>query len=473
MIGRKREITALQEAMDSQQSEFVALYGRRRVGKTFLVTEFFNDKFAFHHSGLEGATLRASLSSFREALRHQGHPKCPRLATWIEAFSELETLLENLPRGRKVVFLDELPWYDTPKSGFLTAFESFWNGWASVRRDILLVVCGSATTWIVEKVLRSRGGLHNRVTRQLPIAPFSLSECEEFARYKGLSMDRRQIAECYMALGGVAYYWSLLRPGMSAAQNFDWLFFGEADEMRGEYNRLFSSLFKRPTRHLAIVEALGRRQAGMTRKEILAAVPGGAGEDTTRCLEELCACGFLRRYSMIGRIKKDAIYQLIDPFTAFHFRFLRDRVGTDEHFWTLLHETPEVNAWRGLAFERLCLWHLPQLRAALGISGVLTDAYSWRGKKTEDGDKPVQIDLLLDRRDGIIDLCEMKYTASPYELDAGEVARLAERAGQFVRQTGTRKAVSTVLVSASGIKRNKYAGNIQSVVTLEDLFREV
>ena len=473
MIGRKREITALQEAMDSQQSEFVALYGRRRVGKTFLVTEFFNDKFAFHHSGLEGATLRASLSSFREALRHQGHPKCPRLATWIEAFSELETLLESLPRGRKVVFLDELPWYDTPKSGFLTAFESFWNGWASVRRDILLVVCGSATTWIVEKVLRSRGGLHNRVTRQLPIAPFSLSECEEFARYKGLSMDRRQIAECYMALGGVAYYWSLLRPGMSAAQNFDWLFFGEADEMRGEYNRLFSSLFKRPTRHLAIVEALGRRQAGMTRKEILAAVPGGAGEDTTRCLEELCACGFLRRYSMIGRIKKDAIYQLIDPFTAFHFRFLRDRVGTDEHFWTLLHEAPEVNAWRGLAFERLCLWHLPQLRAALGISGVLTDAYSWRGKKTEDGDKPVQIDLLLDRRDGIIDLCEMKYTASPYELDAGEVARLAERAGQFVRQTGTRKAVSTVLVSASGIKRNKYAGNIQSVVTLEDLFREV
>ena len=473
MIGRKREITALQEAMDSQQSEFVALYGRRRVGKTFLVTEFFNDKFAFHHSGLEGATLRASLSSFREALRHQGHPKCPRLATWIEAFSELETLLESLPRGRKVVFLDELPWYDTPKSGFLTAFESFWNGWASVRRDILLVVCGSATTWIVEKVLRSRGGLHNRVTRQLPIAPFSLLECEEFARYKGLSMDRRQIAECYMALGGVAYYWSLLRPGMSAAQNFDWLFFGEADEMRGEYNRLFASLFKRPSRHLAIVEALGHRQAGMTRKEILVAVPGGAGEDTTRCLEELCACGFLRRYSMIGRIKKDAIYQLIDPFTAFHFRFLRDRVGTDEHFWTLLHETPEVNTWRGLAFERLCLWHLPQLRAALGISGVLTDAYSWRGKKTDDGDKPVQIDLLLDRRDGIINLCEMKYTASPYELDAGEVARLAERAGQFVRQTGTRKAVSTVLVSASGIKRNKYAGNIQSVVTLEDLFREV
>lgn len=475
MIGRKNEIAMLQEALDSDQSEFVALYGRRRVGKTFLVTEFFTGQFAFHHAGLENATLKESLLSFREALRHQGHPKCPRLATWIEAFSELEWLLERLSARRKVVFLDELPWYDTPKSGFLTAFESFWNGWASVRRDIVLVVCGSATTWIVEKVLRNRGGLHNRVTRQLPIAPFTLHECEEFARYKGLPFDRRQIAECYMALGGVAYYWSLLRPGLPAAQNFDHLFFGEADEMRNEYGRIFSSLFKRPTRHLAVVEALGSRRSGMTWTEVRKAVPGGAGEDTTRCLEELCDCGFLRRYSMIGHRKKDAIYQLVDPFTAFHFKFLRTGPGTavDEHFWTLSQNSPELNAWRGLAFERICLWHLPQIRAALGIAGVLTGAYSWRGRKTEDGDRPVQIDLLLDRRDGVINLCEMKYSSAPYELDAEETERLAERAAQFVRQTGTRKAVSTVLVAASGANRNKYSGNIQAVVTLDDLFREI
>ena len=475
MIGRKNEIAMLQEALDSDQSEFGALYGRRRVGKTFLVTEFFTGQFAFHHAGLENATLKESLLSFREALRHQGHPKCPRLATWIEAFSELEWLLERLSARRKVVFLDELPWYDTPKSGFLTAFESFWNGWASVRRDIVLVVCGSATTWIVEKVLRNRGGLHNRVTRQLPIAPFTLHECEEFARYKGLPFDRRQIAECYMALGGVAYYWSLLRPGLTAAQNFDHLFFGEADEMRNEYGRIFSSLFKRPTRHLAVVEALGSRRSGMTWTEVRKAVPGGAGEDTTRCLEELCDCGFLRRYSMIGHRKKDAIYQLVDPFTAFHFKFLRTGPGTaaDEHFWTLSQNSPELNAWRGLAFERICLWHLPQIRAALGIAGVLTGAYSWRGRKTEDGDRPVQIDLLLDRRDGVINLCEMKYSSAPYELDAEETERLAERAAQFVRQTGTRKAVSTVLVAAFGAKRNKYSGNIQAVVTLDDLFREI
>ena len=191
MIGRDKEIQALRSAMDSDKSEFVALYGRRRVGKTFLVSEFFNGKFAFHHAGLEGASRHETLASFREALRRQGRPSCPRLTSWIRAFSELESLLEGLPAGRKVVFLDELPWYDTPKSGFLCAFESFWNGWASLRKDILLVICGSATTWIVDKVIRNRGGLHDRVTRQLPIVPFTWGVCEEYARYKHLDFDRK------------------------------------------------------------------------------------------------------------------------------------------------------------------------------------------------------------------------------------------------------------------------------------------
>lgn len=471
MIGRTREIAELRRAADSDNSEFVALYGRRRVGKTFLIEEVFNGRFAFHHAGMEGAPKRSQLESFREALRHQGHSACPRLTSWIMAFSELETLLEGLPDGKKTVFLDELPWFDTPKSGFLTALESFWNGWACLRKDILLIVCGSATSWIVEKVLRNRGGLYNRVTVRIPVAPFTLAECEEYAKYKHLGLDRMQIAECYMAFGGVAYYWSLLREGMSAAQNFDRLFFGESDELRGEYDRLFSSLFKRPSKHRAIVELLGRKKTGMTRSDIVKGLDDSSGGDISICLEELCQCGFLRRYDMIGHAKKDAIYQLIDNFTLFHFQFIRERRGRDNGFWTLSYTTPALNAWRGLAFERLCLWHLPQLRAALGISGVLTNAYSWRGRKTDDGDSPVQIDLLLDRRDGIINLCEMKYSSAPYELDGEEISKLAERASQFVRQTGTRKAVATVLVAASGVKRNIYSGNIHFIVTLDDLFR--
>ena len=375
MIGRDKEIQALRSAMDSDKSEFVALYGRRRVGKTFLVSEFFNGKFAFHHAGLEGASRRETLASFREALRRQGRPSCPRLTSWICAFSELESLLEGLPAGRKVVFLDELPWYDTPKSGFLCAFESFWNGWASLRKDILLVICGSATTWIVDKVIRNRGGLHNRVTRQLLITPFTLRECEEYARYKHLDFDRKQIAECYMAFGGVAYYWSLLQAGYSAAQNFDRLFFGQADEMRHEYERLFASLFKCPTRHMEIVEMLGQRKVGMTREEIVGLLPEGSGGEVTHCLEELCDCGFLRRYSMPGTIKRGAIYQLIDNYVLFYFQFLRNRKGTDDRFWSLSYSSGAVNAWRGLAFERLCVlvaFLFERRRERLAGAGVRT-----------------------------------------------------------------------------------------------------
>ena len=472
MIGRIEEVKALRRAYESEDSEFVAVYGRRRVGKTFLVREVFNCNFTFHHAGLANASREELLESFREALRKQGHPKCPRLKTWIQAFSALETLIEGSRDKRKVVFLDELPWYDTPKSGFLTAFESFWNGWASMRKDILLIVCGSATSWIVNKVIRDRGGLHNRVTCQLPVAPFTLRECEEFAEYKHLAFDRRQIAECYMAFGGVAYYWNLLREGLSAAQNFDRMFFGEADEMRNEYSRLFSSLFKSPTRHLAIIEILGMRKMGMTREEIVARLPEGSGGEVTCCLQELCDCGFLRRYHVIGNLKKGAIYQLIDNYVLFYFQFLKNRLGTDEHFWTLSYASPAINAWRGLAFERLCLWHIPQMRAALGISGILADVYAWRGSRADNGDKPVQIDLLIARGDNTIDLCEMKFCGGEYEISAREARNIADRVEVFRRQTGTRKGIRIVFVTSYGVKRNMYAGIVQSEVTLDDLFRE-
>ena len=255
MIGRENEIRELRRRFASEESEFVAIYGRRRIGKTFLVNEVFNGNFAFHHAGMEKANKRTQLESFRETLRRQGLAKCRVLRTWVQAFSMLQDLLDAKGEGKKVVFLDELPWFDTPRSGFLPAFEQFWNAWACLRKDILLVICGSATSWIVKKVLRNRGGLHNRVTRQLPIRPFTLAECSQYADYKRLGFDRQQILECYMAFGGVAYYWSLLEEGKSAAQNFDSLFFGESAELRLEFENVFRSLFKNPTRHFAIITA--------------------------------------------------------------------------------------------------------------------------------------------------------------------------------------------------------------------------
>lgn len=470
MIGRAREITLLRKLLNSDQSEFAAVYGRRRIGKTYLVNEVFAGRITFHAAGIEGASKQEQLESFRITLRQYGHP-CPRLTSWISAFAELEDLISALPSntGKKVIFLDELPWFDTPRSGFLKAFEHFWNGWAAMRKDILLVICGSATSWIIHKVLRNRGGLHNRVTRQIPLAPFTLSECEQYAAYKNLGFDRAQILECYMALGGVAYYWSILQDGLSAAQNIDALFFGSADEMRNEFNRLFASLFRMKTRHVEIVTALAEgRATGQTREELIHRLGGISGGELSGCLEELEDCGFIRRYNMPGRAKKGAIFQLVDNYTLFYFHFIRGRANNDPRFWTTTCAQPRTNTWRGIAFERICLLHAMQIRHALGIDGLHTDTYAWRGQ--DDSGRKAQIDLLFDRADRTISVCEIKYSNGPYAFDKDAYEKLMSRIEIFRQSSRTTKAIQSVLISANGTSQTNYIGNIQRKVTGADLF---
>ena len=471
MIGRINEIKQLRNAFASEQSEFVALYGRRRVGKTFLVNETFGGRYAFQHSGVENVGLYEQLDYFRQSLSVYGAYRCSRLANWREAFFELRQMLEKAEAGKKVVFLDEVPWLDTAKSGFLPALEHFWNGWASLRKDILLIVCGSATSWVVNKILNNRGGLHNRVTKPIPVAPFTLRECEEYAVWKKLAFDRRQIAECYMALGGVAYYWSLLLPEFSVAQNIDYLFFGQNSVLKTEFRKLFASLFKHDEKYVEIVKALASRSVGMTREELLAAMPSPCGGEISRYLLELEECGFIRRNSIIGTIKRGAIYKLIDNFTLFHFKFLAERRGTDERFWSLSYEKPALNAWRGLSFERICFWHIPQIKQALGISGVLSDVYSWRGKSAAPEVGDAQIDMLIDRGDRIINICEMKFSNDEYVMDADEGRKMRRRIELFRSATKTRKGLMPTMISCYGLKRNANSAMIQSVITLDDLFK--
>ena len=472
MIGRIDECRRLRRAYESHESEFVAVYGRRRIGKTYLINEVFHGLYSFHAVGMENTGKRDQLSAFREELRKQGWPDCPPLTSWISAFAELSKMLESRRESKKVVFLDELPWFDSPCSGFLPAFERFWNGWAALRKDVMLIICGSATTWVVNKVLKSRGGLHNRVTCQISLKPFTLRECEEYASYRKLNFTRQQVIECYMAIGGVAYYWSLLRDDMSAAQNFDWLFFGEQEEMRQEFDRVFSSLFKSPTRHMSVVRMLGKKKCGMTREEIIDGLGVSSGKDVTECLTELVQCGFLRYYNAIGKSKSGGLYQLIDPYCLFYFAFIEKWTGSDPRHWTLNYGSPHVNSWRGRAFERVCFWHVPQIKASLGISGMEADVYSWTAKTPNHDCKGAQIDMLIDRADGVVDICEIKYSAEPYELNKSEDSGIVHRVESFRRLSGTRKSVRTVLISASGLKPGKYSGNIMAVVKGDDLFKE-
>ena len=469
IIGRKEEQQILHSAVQSENSEFVAVYGRRRVGKTYLIRETFGYKFTFQHTGLAKGNTKEQLFSFAISLRDAGYDDCPIPKSWLEAFSLLSTYLKNSTDEKKIVFLDELPWMDTPRSNFISAFEHFWNGWASARKDIVLIICGSATSWIINKVINDHGGLHNRVTKQIALQPFTLKECEMFAQSKGLEMSRYQLAECYMVLGGIPYYWSLLEKGLSLAQNIDKIIFAKNGKLSNEFNQLYASLFKSPEQYIDIVTALGKKKAGMTREEIIAATDKYSNGALSKVLDELEYCGFIRKYNGFDKKSKQAIYQLIDNYTLFYFKFIQQNENNDEHFWSASIDSAMHRAWSGLAFERLCMAHTQQIKAALGIAGVLSNVYSWR-KEADEMSDGAQIDLLIDRKDQVINLCEMKYSLSEYVIDAEYEQKLRNKKSVFINATNTRKAVHLTMVTTFGIKANAHSGIVQNEITLEDLF---
>lgn len=468
MIGRTKEIEELNRLYESDESEFVAVYGRRRVGKTYLVRETFSDRFAFHHTGLPNATKHQQLVHFKESLAAAGaRVKTPR--NWFEAFHVLREVVARSAFRRKVVFIDELPWMDTAKSDFLMALETFWNEWASARKDIVLIVCGSAAAWMVKNLFRNRGGLHNRVTARICLQPFTLGECEMFATDRGLGMSRADIAECYMALGGIPYYWRYLARGMSLAQNLDRLCFAVDAPLKGEFDELYSSLFRDAISYKKVVAALAKKKIGMTRLELIETLDISTTGRLSESLKTLEASGFIRSYRSYGAKKKNAIYQLTDPFTLFHFRFL-ETPSTDEHFWSSTLSSPAQAAWRGLAFERLCLLHLPQVRRALGVGSIHVEAYGWSFKGDETYPDGVQIDLVLERADNVINICEMKYSANAFAIDKTYDSVLCRKIATFAGVTGTRKAIHLTLVTANGLLRNQYSAKVQSEVVLSDLF---
>ena len=466
MVGRIAEQRRLRELYDSDESEFVVVYGRRRIGKTYLVRETFDGEFAFCHSGLARCGMMKQLQQFRSSMKEWGNEKCPRLTNWIDAFDELKKTIDSSELRRKVVFLDELPWMDTPKSGFVPALENFWNGWASARKDVLLVICGSSSSWIIDKVLKNKGGLHDRVTEEIALRPFTLRECEEYAGSRGLEYSRGMVTETYMVLGGVPYYWRMLRRGSSPAKDFDELFFSSDGRLRREFDELYASLFKRKEPYVAIVTALGSKPSGLLREELAAACGISDGGRFGKNLEELEQCGFIRKFRAIGMKTKGAIYQLTDNYTLFYLTFVGG--GEDGKSWTDRLETPAYYGWAGRAFERVCLQHVRNIKKKLEIGGVRSNEYAWRGTSA-DGRK-AQIDLLIDRNDGIIDVCEMKYTKDAYALSEEEWRKIAHRRQALRDSTATDKAVHIIMVTSKPMVMNAWSKEVMGFVTADDLY---
>lgn len=467
IIGRKKEQADFRNFFELQKPEFVAVYGRRRVGKTYLIKEFFNQKFAFYATGLAKAKKQEQLNNFNVSLGYYAGVPYPQVSSWFEAFRQLIHLLENYSKDKKkVVFIDEMPWFDTSKSGFLTGLEFFWNSWASSRPDILLIVCGSASSWMINKLLRNKGGLHNRVTRRMQILPFTLKECEDYLAEKKMEYTKRDIVEAYMTFGGIPFYLNMFEKGKSVAQNIDLLCFEENAPLKNEFDILFSSLFKRPQSHIQIVDFLAKKKKGQIREDILNQT-GNNGGGLTTVLNELEQCGFIKSYYSYNKKTKDKLYQLIDPFTLFYYSFIKENNNTDSNYWLNMLGSAIFRNWAGRSFESVCLSHIKQIKAALGISAVSVNIANWRSKNAESG---AEIDLLIDRRDNIINICEIKYSDKEYTIDKSYSDILRNKKATFTEETKTRKSLHLTMITTYGIKRNEYWNGIQSEITMKDLF---
>lgn len=480
IIGREAQIADLEKYMQSDKSEFIAIYGRRRIGKTYLVKELLEDQWLFRVTGMDKVNTQGQLYNFCYAMNNQFGSN-HQAGNWIEAFHLLEKEIEKRhDKVTKILFFDELPWFDTRGSDFISALEHFWNDWASYRRDIKLVACGSATTWMLDKVINSRGGLHNRVTHKMLLSPFSLYEVEAYFKSRGFLYERGEIIDCYMAMGGVAYYLSLFNNEQSVAQNIQRLCFTAGGEMTDEFDRLFRSIFKKADNHIAIVTALKEKGMGMTRLELIGATRLPNNGNFSRLLNELEQCDFIRSFTPFGKAQKDRMYQLFDPFTLFYFRFMHPKATYLDNHWIKMQSTPTYQSWAGYAFEIVCLHHINQIVRALGIDGCINIPCSWAYRPTsaivnnEEADEDIrhgaQIDLLIDRSDKSITVCEMKYSSHEYEIDRVYDSHTARRMRIFSKITKTRKTVIPTYITPYGLYNNMYARKIQRQVTGDDLF---
>ena len=477
LIGRERERKELEELYHSDRPIFAVIYGRRRVGKTYLVRQMFEKQFAFCHTGLSPFELSAEkivdqqLRAFYGSLVQYGSKLNEIPKTWFDAFDELIKLLRNKQsKDRQVIFIDELPWMDTPRSGFLTAFEHFWNGWGAHQDNLMLIVCGSATSWISDKLINNKGGLYNRVTNEIKLMPFNLAECESFYKANGIVMSRYEQLQCYMAIGGIPFYMSLLKRGVSLAQNIDMLFFDRSAKLKQEFARLYGSLFTNTEECEKIIRLLATKRQGYTRKEIAekTGLPDGGGLSSS--LKALEVSDFISTYVKYDHPRRMVFYRLVDSFSMFYLSFVEGNKTSDENFWQANIKSHQLTAWRGFSFETLCFYHIRQIKHALGISGVHTESSPWSSKQKNEG---AQIDMLIDRADNIINICEMKFSEDEYTITSSYDKQLRHKMSVFREETKCRKTLHLTLVTTFGLFFNEYSGNIQKVITMEDLFKTI
>lgn len=470
LIGRKKEQKILQRAYQSNQSEFVVVYGRRRVGKTMLIRKTFANQFAFDMTGIANADTLQQLENFHAKYKKlTGEKDLVRPENWFFAFQRLTTYLETKEEERLVIFIDELPWFDTPNSDFVQALEHFWNSWAATREDVVLIACGSAASWMVNELMNSYGGLHNRITKRIRVEPFDLKKAEILLKIKNPQITRYQVVQLYMVMGGIPFYLEAVEPGLSATQNVQELCFSMNGLLRLEFTNLFNALFKGANRHISVVRAIATKVKGLTRSDILQATSLTNGGTLTEILDDLEKSGFIRTYIPFGKKKRDSLYQLVDFYTLFYLRFIEQSSPYDDDYWINALESSTYRAWSGYAYEQVCLLHTSHIKKALGIAGIQSRAYGWRSNASQN---KVQIDLLIDRRDQVINLCEVKFTNQLFAIKKSYADNLRRKVAVFQSETNTRKAIHLTMITTYGMVDNTYLHSLVQQDLTMDIFFE-
>ncbi len=470
IAGRTDEIQVLQKQLKQPQSSFAAVYGRRRIGKTFLIRQAFAKHLVFDCSGLHERNIGQQLENFQLALDRASKKKrwnnTP--ASWLQAFNRLQQYIAALRSAeKKVIFLDEISWFDTQKSGFKAALDNFWNHFASKRSDIILVICGSAASWIINKVINDRGGLHNRITCKIALQPFTLQETAAFLQLRRVDFTYKDIVQLYMAVGGIPFYLNEIEPGQSLPQVIQQLFFTKNAKLKNEFDNLYAALFKNAGDHIAIIKALAAKNKGLTRNEIIKQTKLSSGGGLTHTLQELISCGFIKEIYPVNKAKEDILFRLLDEYSIFYFKFIDNNRGNTR--WSEISSSPSYKTWCGYAFENVCLRHIDEIKRALGISGISSSEYSWqiKGNSKLQG---AQIDLIIDRNDNCINLCEAKFYNDVFETTKAYADQLRTKRSAFIAATKTRKNIFITLITVYGADLNKYFNSIVTSQMVTDVF---
>ncbi len=484
LLGRSDEQEILQQVLHSDQPEFLALYGRRRVGKTYLIKTFFEQQncYYFCATGIQKGTLNEQIRVFTQAISQAFYPgvEIKEKDNWFDVLESLtQTLNSVVPKGKTIVlFFDEFPWMATRKSHFMEALEYYWNQYWSTNAQIKLIICGSSASWIIRKIINNKGGLHNRITRKIHLKPFKLKDVKQFLQKMGTKLKNKHIAEIYMVTGGIPYYLAQIKKGMSSTQVIESLVFQKNGLLLKEFDNLFSSLFDDADAHIEFLKIIAKHRYGVSQKTLIEESQHcKAGGTATKKLNELIEAGFIMQFKPYLNKKKGIYYRIIDEYTNFYLQWIEPLKNTlqnealDEGYWAHAKETGAWKAWAGYAFESICYQHLSEIRKALKLNPMAIP-HAWQYKsKNGSTEKGAQIDLLFDRRDAAITVCEIKFTELPFTLNKQEADNLTNKVDVFLKQTKSTKQIFLALISASGVKPSMYSEEmIANVVTLDDLF---